>query len=97
MRIFRTLSFLALSFMAPILASCGTAETAFDCEQVCSRYRDCYDHTYDVGACRDRCRSQAANDPTIMSDAAKCDDCIGDKSCLSATFNCASSCGAISF
>jgi hypothetical protein len=95
MRILRALSLLALSATAPILGGCGAAETAFDCEQVCTRYRDCYSPNYDVGACRDRCRTNAANDPTVMSDAAKCDDCIGDKSCLSATFNCATECGAI--
>jgi hypothetical protein len=95
MRTLRSLCFLALSLTAPILGGCGAAETAFDCEQVCTRYRDCYNSSYDVGACRDRCRTNAANDPTVMSDAAKCDDCIGDKSCLSATFNCATECGAI--
>jgi hypothetical protein len=95
MRIVRALSILSLSLMAPLLGGCGAAETAFDCEQVCSRYRDCYQADYDVSGCRDRCRSRAADDSTVMSDAAKCDDCIGDKSCLSATFNCAPECGVI--
>jgi hypothetical protein len=95
MRTVRALSFLALSLTAPILAGCGAAETAFDCQQICSRYQTCYDPSYDVGACRDRCRAKAENDPTVMSEAAKCDDCIGDKSCISATFNCATECGAL--
>jgi hypothetical protein len=75
-------------------AGCG-AETAFDCEQVCNRYKDCYDSSYDVGHCEDSCRTKAANDPTIKAKAAACESCIGDMSCISATFNCAQDCGAI--
>jgi hypothetical protein len=74
---------------------CDSVQEAFDCQQVCERYRDCYDSSYDVGACEDRCRTNAANDPTVQQDAATCESCIGDKSRLSATFNCGSSCGAI--
>lgn len=74
---------------------CESAETAFDCQAVCSRYADCYDPNYDVGACRDRCRTAAKNDSEIRSKADQCEACIGDKSCLSATFQCGLTCGAI--
>jgi hypothetical protein len=76
-------------------AGCGEAETAFDCQAACSRYSDCYDPDYNVGACRDRCRTAAKNDPDIKRAADECEACIGDRSCLSATFSCATSCGAI--
>ena len=74
---------------------CDSIDAAFDCHDVCTRYQQCYDSTYDVGKCEDNCRTRAANDPSVQNDADKCDACIGDKSCLSATFNCAGDCGAI--
>ncbi|HXJ21596.1 MAG TPA: hypothetical protein VMT03_15330 [Polyangia bacterium] len=95
----RKLLILALLSLAGGFAAgtmgCDTAQEAFDCHEVCGRYRDCYDSSYDVGACEDRCRTNAANDPSVKDDADACESCIGDKSCVSATFNCAGSCGAI--
>ena len=75
--------------------NCDSVETAFDCEQVCTRYRDCYNSSYDVDQCRSSCRSRAANDPSVRQAADTCESCIGDMSCLSATFNCAGSCSNI--
>ena len=74
---------------------CDSIDEAFDCSDVCGRYRDCYDSSYDVDACESRCRTNAANDPNVKAAADACDSCIGDKSCASATFNCAGSCGSI--
>lgn len=76
-------------------AGCGDVETAFDCQAVCSRYASCYDANYNVALCRDKCRAEAKNDPEIRSKADQCEACIGDKSCISATFNCGATCGAI--
>ena len=75
--------------------SCDSVDTAFDCESVCSRYRDCYDSNYNVGACRESCRSRAANDPNVKGAADACEACIDNMSCAGATFNCASSCSNI--
>jgi hypothetical protein len=75
--------------------SCDAVDTAFDCESVCSRYRDCYDANYDVGHCRESCRARAADDPAVKAAADTCEACIGDKSCVSATFQCGSSCSNI--
>jgi len=95
---------LASAFMAAIVATattlangCGTADEVFDCQSVCQRYADCYDSGYDVGACRQRCRTASENNPSIRQDADQCESCIGDKSCISATFNCADSCSSIDF
>ena len=95
-------TFLAVSFMSGlvILATtlangCGAVDEIFDCQSVCSRYRDCYNADYDVDSCRQRCRTNSENDPSVRSAANTCEACIGDKSCLSATFNCGASCGAI--
>jgi hypothetical protein len=74
---------------------CGDVDAAFDCQAVCKRYQQCYNADYDVAACRDRCRTAAKNDPEIKNKADTCEACIDDMSCLSATFSCAGSCGAI--
>jgi hypothetical protein len=97
MGILRTLVLSATVF-APLFVgslSCDTVDAAFDCEAVCSRYRDCYDANYDVGHCRSQCRTASANDPTVRQKADTCEACIGDRSCLSATFVCGSDCAAI--
>ena len=75
--------------------ACGKADEIFDCNSVCSRYADCYDPSYDVDKCRSRCRTNSENDPSVRSNADQCDACIGDKSCLSATFSCGGVCGSI--
>lgn len=72
--------------------SCDDAETFFDCQAVCERYRDCHDPSYDVGACRSRCRDRAEQNENVRQAADACEDCIDDMSCTSATFSCAGSC-----
>jgi hypothetical protein len=47
--------------------NCGAADAIFDCQSVCQRYHDCYDANYDVGACRDGCRSRSSNDPSFVT------------------------------
>lgn len=86
---------LGLLVLSVFAVNCDTVETAFDCDQVCTRYRDCYDSSYNVDNCRSSCRTRAANDSTVQQAADTCDACIGDKSCLSATFQCGSSCSNI--
>jgi hypothetical protein len=95
----RTFLLAALTLFAALTSfgtiACDKVDEAFDCQQVCTRYRDCYDSGYDVSGCESRCRTNAANDPSVQQAADTCDNCIGDKSCASATFNCAGSCGTI--
>lgn len=76
-------------------ASCDEADRAFDCQSVCSRYQDCFNSDYDVGACRDRCRDKAAADKEFERKADACETCIDDRSCSSATFSCATECVGI--
>lgn len=86
---------LALVLTLPAALACDSVKAAFDCQDVCSRYKSCFDSNYDVGACRDRCRSKAENDNTWQNKAAACSSCIDDKSCASATFSCATDCAGI--
>ena len=60
-----------------------------------NRYSHRYTGDYNVGACRANCRARAANDSSVKAAADVCEACIDDMSCVSATFNCASSCGTI--
>lgn len=77
------------------VSSCDSVQAAFDCSEVCNRYKDCYNAGYDVDTCESNCRAGAASDPNKQAEANACETCIGDKSCISATFNCASDCSGI--
>jgi hypothetical protein len=76
-------------------AGCGKVENAIDCHSVCDRYKSCYDSSYDVDGCAQKCRDNSSNDSSFQQKADECDACIGDKSCASATFNCATQCAGI--
>lgn len=79
---------------AALLGSCGV-DNAFDCQSVCDRYQTCFDSDYDVGACAARCRDASDDDNDYEREADVCNACIDERSCGSATFNCAGSCGSI--
>ncbi|MDX2023686.1 MAG: hypothetical protein SF187_25840 [Deltaproteobacteria bacterium] len=77
------------------VAGCDEADKIFDCQSVCDRYKSCFNNSYDVGACRDRCKSKADADKDFEKKADACESCIDDRSCTSATFNCATECASI--
>lgn len=79
----------------PANVGCDSAEAAFDCQQVCSRYQSCFDGDYGVSECRNRCRDKANDDDTWKAKADACASCIDDKSCAAATFTCVSECAGI--
>ena len=91
----KTLIFTGLLAFGTALLGCGAVENAIDCDGICNRYKTCYDLNYDVGACASRCRDNANADKDFMRKTDACNDCVGDKSCASATFNCAVQCGGI--
>jgi hypothetical protein len=77
-------------------SSTGNAITdTIDCHQVCQRYADCFNTSYDVSGCTNRCESKATDSGASMDDLKSCDSCIGDKSCLTATFSCTTECAGI--
>ena len=47
---------------------CDETQNAFNCTDLCNRYRDCFDHSYDAGACSSRWASSASS-PRICSGA----------------------------
>ena len=74
---------------------CDHIKNEIDCSGICQRYSDCYDKSYDVDSCTTKCKDNANSDANFMSKADDCDSCLGDKSCASATFNCATECVGI--
>jgi hypothetical protein len=75
--------------------SCDTADAFFDCQSVCSRYKDCFNKDYDVATCRSNCRTRSDNDSTFRAKADACESCIDDRSCTAATFACGVECSGI--
>lgn len=91
----KTFTFASL-FAFGVLAffGCAPADNAVDCQGICNRYQECFDENYDVGDCTERCVDDASNEG-YATQADECDACIDDKSCTSATFNCATECAGI--
>ncbi|HWO10499.1 MAG TPA: hypothetical protein VNN80_13500 [Polyangiaceae bacterium] len=67
-------------------------EAEIDCHSVCDRYAECFDANHDVSACQNDCENSIDSGDLAQSDLDECDNCIGDRSCASATFSCATEC-----
>jgi hypothetical protein len=85
----------ALGFVTALLISGCGIKNAVDCDGICNRYQSCFDSSYDTGACESRCRDNADKDDDFASKVDDCHNCIDDKSCASATFNCGTPCANI--
>jgi hypothetical protein len=88
---------LAFAFAASLFtgtAGCSEVDEAFDCQQICSRYADCFDAQYDVEACRNRCESNADTEDGFAAKADACETCLDDRSCTG-SFACTSECVGI--
>jgi hypothetical protein len=82
------------AFAFLLIPACNQADNAVDCNGICNRYQTCFDAKYDSGACQDRCRDDA-DTQGYATKADACVTCISDKSCASATFECATQCAGI--
>ena len=91
----RLLVALPVAFAIAAVGACSSVSNAIDCHSICKRYGDCFNSSYDVDACESRCKSNAASDQDFQNKVNTCDACIDDRSCTSATFNCAPSCNGI--
>lgn len=69
---------------------CSDVENAYNCDQICDRYKDCFDASYDADACQTNCEAKA-EDAGFADKAESCEACIDDRSC-SGSFACASEC-----
>lgn len=86
-----------VALLVTVTGSCAVAQTvdaAIDCHGICERYASCFDSTYDVSACASRCRS-ASGRPDFRRRADMCNACISQRSCVAATFACATECVSV--
>src|SRR5690349_21674688 len=96
MSLSRSVGFVSLFCVATSLATgCGDDDpieaitNEVTCSDVCNRYKDCFDDGYDVDECVDRCTNDATAEEEKEDKLEACNDCIDDKSCTGAVFNCA--------
>ena len=74
-------------------SGCQDAENAYNCDQICDRYKDCFDQNYDAEACQTRCEEKA-DDSGFADKAESCEACVDDKSCTG-SFVCVDECVGI--
>jgi hypothetical protein len=70
-------------------------DQSVDCNDVCNRYRSCYDQNYDVAACRNRCEGFVDGDGGNSDRADQCDMCLDARSCTTIAFSCQTQCAGI--
>src|SRR5688572_28443782 len=87
-------SSLVLAITATQLA-CDEVDRAYDCAQICDKYKTCADANYDDGSCAERCRDSAAESEAVEDKADECQACIDDRSCVGAVFGCTAACVGI--
>lgn len=83
-----------LAFVPALPFGCDKLDRALDCADICSRYADCYNVDYDVGACERRCRDRANTDRYFSDQADACETCLDDRSCAGSDV-CADDCAII--
>lgn len=74
---------------------CDRVEDTVDCAGICDRYKSCFDENYDVAACTQRCMEEADKSAAYSDRVQSCADCIDDKACAAATFECGTQCAGI--
>jgi hypothetical protein len=70
-------------------------DESVDCADICDRYRDCYDDSYDTGACRNRCNGLVDGENGDPHAADACDACLDERSCVESAFTCGGACAGI--
>jgi hypothetical protein len=74
---------------------CSDVQNAFNCSDLCNRYKSCFDSSYNVGACTDRCQNVANVNSAAHDRANACQNCLNDNSCVGAAFNCPDCAGLV--
>lgn len=60
---------------------CTEADELLDCNDICERYQDCEETSFNVGACRDRCEDDADKAEAFKTVVDECEKCLGDRAC----------------
>jgi hypothetical protein len=93
-----TKALLSAIAMIAALSGCSNGPIAeideeVDCANICDRYRDCYNASYDTAACRNRCQGVVDGGDSARADM--CDACLDSSTCIGAAFGCATECQGI--
>lgn len=72
---------------------CSSVENKYNCDQICDRYKDCFDANYDTEGCQSRCENKA-EDSSFADKAESCQACVDDRSCTG-SFACVDECVGI--
>lgn len=91
----KTIILLAFAVLSSGCAVVQKIDSVIDCQGICDRYRSCFDDKYDVSACAARCRKSASEDADFRRKADMCNACITDRSCVAASFACATECVSV--
>jgi hypothetical protein len=96
----RTIAVMGLFTIGLLASACGDdvveeVTNTSDCADVCERYSECFNESYDVSACTDRCEDEADADENFESRLDACETCIDDESCTAAVFECTTECAGI--
>jgi hypothetical protein len=89
-----TMKHLTLALSLLLFGACSHVEHDYDCHGICSKYADCVDSSYDVGACTDKCTQKADDDADFADRADTCQACVDDRAC-SEEFPCIDDCAGI--
>ena len=68
--------------------------TAADCGSVCQRYQTCFNPTFDVATCTNRCQTALTNRVIVSTDINDCRDCMGGNACTPG-YLCADACDLV--
>lgn len=92
----KSIAFAIASAFAIFSGACANEiDRLTDCQDICQRYADCFDSSYDVSSCRNRCADSARDSETFDQDVDECENCLDDRSCASATFACTGECSGV--
>ncbi len=86
---------IAVTSAVLMLGACQPIDAAFDCDTICTRYKNCFDGSYNVETCASRCRENAKVEKDYYRAVNTCEACISDRACASATFSCGSDCSKV--
>lgn len=90
-----TMKIFAFAFLVAGITACATTDNIQACINVCDRYKQCYDSSYDTTDCYDQCRDKSNDNASHAQEVDDCSNCIDGKSCTGATFDCGTECAPI--
>lgn len=83
------------AFVFVFASGCNAIESHAECVDVCDRYAECFDSSYDTEACVDRCSDDADNSDDFARRLNVCEACADDRACSETVFPCADDCAGI--